>query len=526
MKPDFGFRVSDFGSGKVVGHVGRDAAYVTELASRSSLREQCDLRSAAACRLIAALTLLLPLSALADQAPMHAPAPAEFAMQLPLTVSGHNGVVQLLLPQEIYQHSRSADLADLRVYNGNGQALPYALHRPSYRTRIQFREHPAALFPIYEEMRPDGASKGLELQLHTGADGALVTINAPVSADAARELSALIVDLGQSSRDEVLESIAFTLPEASGDYRARLAIERSDDLKLWDGVAHDSVDWISAVDASRRLVNERIDVPGGDGRYLKVRWIEGEPVAFASVHARWRGASVQLDPTLEVKLDAVPGRVAGDFMYAASPAIAATSIGLELPEANTVLPVSIGFYRELIQPKRQWLLEPRVDSTFYRLSHNGRERSSSRIHVAPLSGSEWVVRPHTGGHAAPKLVLSWQPQTLVFNAQGSGFSISVGADPEVHRRWLGGPSPMNQVAPGYTLDEIEQLERAKPGMLQPTPQIAGSVAPVVEASDSAAEAARMRRFALWSILGFGVLVLGYMTWRLFQQLNSAEKPDS
>jgi hypothetical protein len=36
----------------------------------------------------------------------------------------------------------------------------------------------------------------------------------------------------------------------------------------------------------------------------------------------------------------------------------------------------------------------------------------------------------------------------------------------------------------------------------------------------------MRRFALWSILGFGVLVLGYMTWRLFQQLNSAEKPDS
>ena len=29
MKPDFGFRVADFGSGKVVGHVGRDAAYVT-----------------------------------------------------------------------------------------------------------------------------------------------------------------------------------------------------------------------------------------------------------------------------------------------------------------------------------------------------------------------------------------------------------------------------------------------------------------------------------------------------------------
>ena len=525
MKSDVAFRLSVFGCGKVVGHVGRDAAYVTPAASLSSLREQRDLGSAAARRLIAALTLLLPLNALADQAPPHAPTPAEFAMQLPLSVSGHNGVVQLLLPIDIYQQSRSPDLADLRVYNNAGQALPYALHRPSYRTRIEFREHPAALFPIYEEMRPDGARKGLELQLRTGADGALVTINAPAAPDTARRLSALIIDLGPSARDEVLESIAFTLPEASGDYRARLAIERSDDLKLWDGIAHDSVDWISAVDASRRLVNERIDVPGGDGRYLKVRWIDGEPVAFASVQARWRGASVQLDPTFEVKLDAVPGYVAGDFMYPASPAIAATAIGLELPEANSVLPVSIGFYRELIQPKRQWLLEPRLESTFYRLSHNGRERSSSRIHVAPLAGSEWVVRPHTGGHAAPKLVLSWQPQTLVFNAQGSGFFISVGAAPEVYRRWLGGPSPMGQVAPGYSQDEIEQLERAKAGTLQATPQIAGPAAPVVETTDSAAEAARMRRFALWSILGFGVLVLGYMTWRLFQQLN-AEKPDS
>ena len=34
--------------------------------------------------------------------------------------------------------------------------------------------------------------------------------------------------------------------------------------------------------------------------------------AFASVQARWRRASVQLDPTFEVKLDAVPGYVACD----------------------------------------------------------------------------------------------------------------------------------------------------------------------------------------------------------------------
>jgi hypothetical protein len=479
--------------------------------------------------LTAALLLFLPLTALGEPITRHAPTPAEFAMRLPLSVSGDNGVVQLLLPLEVYQHSRSADLADLRVYNAAGQLLPYALHRPSYRSRIETRERAGALFPIYASDSVRGSASSLELQLRTGADGSLLTITAPGSTAAPtatlQRLAALIIDLGASERDEVLESLSFELPEAQHDYRARIAVERSDDLKLWDGVAHDGIDWISAADATQRLVNDRIEVPGGQGRYLKIRWVEGDPVVFAAVRARWRSASVMLDPTFEVVLEPDPGRVDGDFVYQTSPAIAATTIGLDLPESNTVLPVSIGFYREQRQPTPKWELQTRLDSTFYRLTHNGRERQSSRIHIAPMSGTEWVVRPHTGGHAGPKLVLGWQPQTLVFNAQGSGFMLSVGAEPEAWRRWTGGPAPMSQVAPGYSRDEIEMLERAKPGTLQPTPPLAEAMDPIVGPVDTAAEAARMRRFALWSILGVGVLLLGYMTWRLLQQVNTPRDPE-
>jgi hypothetical protein len=479
--------------------------------------------------LTATLLLFLPLTALGEAIPRHAPTPSEFAMQLPLSVSGENGVVQLLLPLEIYQHSRSADLADLRVYNASGQLLPYALHRPSYRTRIETRERAGALFPIYASESVRGSASSLDLQLRTGADGSLLTISAPgasaIPSATQQRLAALIIDLGISERDEVLESLSFELPEAHRDYRARIAVERSDDLKLWDGIAHDGVDWISAADATQRLVNDRIEVPGGQGRYLKIRWVDGDPVVFAAVRARWRSASVTLDPTLEVVLDAEPGRVLGDFVYQASPAIAATAIGLDLPEANTVLPVSIGFYREPQPPQQKWLLQTRLDSTFYRLTHNGRERRSSRLHIAPMSGATWVVRPHTGGHAAPRLVLSWQPQTLVFNAQGNGFVLSVGADPTIYSRWTGGPAAMEQVAPGYSRDEIQMLERAVPGTLRPTPPLAEAMDPLASPVDAAAEAARMRRFALWSVLGVGVLLLGYMTWRLLQQVNAGDKPD-
>lgn len=474
-------------------------------------------------RALSWLALFLPVLASAQPLPVHAPTPDEFALRLPLEVSGDNGVVQLQLPLTVYQYSRSPELADLRVYNGAGQLLPYALYRPSYRTRTQARESGTRLFPIYQNAPISGGNGDLQLELRTGADGAVVSVTSKAGVVASgAKLSALIVDLGASERGEVLESLRFELPESAPDYRARLAIERSDDLKLWDGIANGSVDWISSVDASQRLISDGIDVPVGNGRYLKLRWTDGEPINFAAIRARWRSSTITLDPTLELEIEGIPAKVEGDFSYAASPAIVATALGLVLPEPNTVLPVSIGFYRDQGQRQPRWWLQTRVESTFYRLNQNGRERRSGRISIAPMSGPEWILRPHTPGHAAPKLVLEWQPQTLVFNAQGQDFLLAVGAAPEIHRRWSGGPSPMAQVAPGYNATEIEQLERARPG-----PPMTAALVLEAPASDSqeALNPIRWRRFLLWSVLGFGVILLGFMSWRLYGQLNAADKED-
>jgi hypothetical protein len=474
-------------------------------------------------RALSWLALILPVLASAEPLPMHAPTPDEFALRLPLAVSGDNGVVQLQLPLTVYQHSRSPELADLRVYNSVGQLLPYALYRPNYRTRTQSRESGTRLFPIYQSAQLPASTGDLQLELRTGPDGAVVSVSSKGAVAASGEkLSALIIDLGASERGEVLESLRFELPESAPDYRARLAIERSDDLKFWEGIANGSVDWISSADASQRLISDGIEVPTGEGRYLKLRWIEGEPINFGAVRARWRSSTITIDPTLEVVLDGAPGKVDGDFSYAASPAIVATALGLILPEANTVLPVSIGFYRDQGQRQPRWWLQTRVESTFYRLNQNGRERSSGRISIAPMSGPEWIVRPHTPGHAAPKLVLEWQPQTLVFNAQGQDFQLAIGAAPEVYGRWTGGPSALAQVAPGYSAIEIEQLERARVGSPLTTtapPQIK----PAIATDD--VDQARLRRFMLWSVLGIGVILLGFMSWRLYGQLNAGDKAD-
>lgn len=462
------------------------------------------------------------------QVPRPLPTPADFAMQLPLGVSGSDGVVRLTLPQAVYQHAQSPSLDDLRIFNGAGELLPFAFFEPLPPARaaseVRYRDAPTTLFPVHAV--PGTGNSELELTVKAAPDGSLLSMSAQRRSDATGpSLSALIVDLGMSTADENLDALQLQAPIDAREYRATLAIERSEDLKLWDAVAHSNVDWLSS-SADERLVNDRIEIPRSFGRYLRIRWLEGEPRAFGGIVARWRsrgpGAeAVTSELIYEQRLPGVAGRVAGDFVYTASPAIAASEIGLDLADANSVVPVSIGFYRELPGRKPSWIFEPRIENTFYRLSIDNQERRSSRLAIAPLAGRDWVVRAqldHVAQLRAPELVLRWRPRTLVFTARGKDFRLAYGADPVRVDQFLGGAGSLDRVAPGFTLEELSGLEVAVPGTPQPTPRAAGP-APVPAVAKDADVSADQRKLILWSVLILGVLVLAGMSWRLFKQME-------
>ncbi|MBL8244498.1 MAG: DUF3999 family protein, partial [Rhodanobacteraceae bacterium] len=100
--------------------------------------------------------------------------------------------------------------------------------------------------------------------------------------------------------------------------------------------------------------------------------------------------------------------------------------------------------------------------------------------------------------------------------RGQGFQIAVGADAAAVRHWRGGPVALAQVAPGFSDSEIAQLRLAVVGLPEPPPPPAEAVAAAVPEDPDAA--ARQRRFALWSVLGLGILLLCWMSWRLYEQM--------
>ncbi|MEZ5442146.1 MAG: DUF3999 family protein [Lysobacterales bacterium] len=457
---------------------------------------------------LVALLLWPALTCAQPQAERNHPAD-HFALQLPLQVSGANGVVQLTLPLAVYQASRQPGLADLRIYNDAGQALPYHLDLPGARSEQSASERSATLFPSLQAGAEDPRQAAPVVDLQVRADGSLHwRSDAPRSAP--DRLVELIVDLGSSGADERLDSLRFEAPADTPTYRALLQIERSDDLRWWETVAVEQLDWLDAADGSR-LQNDRIDLPSGQGRYLRLRWRDGQPRLFAAIHGRWVSTALAPVSRLQLQLDAQPGAQAGDSLYRSSPAISATAIGLVLPEQNLVLPVRIGEYaRRGARPADPVRLQVWLQTTAWRLLRDGQERQSGLVQIAPRASEQWVVRTDPG-LPAPALLLQWQPQRLIFTARGQGFRLAVGASREMLRDLPGGPVPLSQVAPGGSTGDLDGLEQAQLGHPVSGP-------PVPSPAAVSAETDR-RPWVLWAVLGLGVLLLAGLSWRLYRQLG-------
>ncbi len=448
------------------------------------------------------------------------PQPQDFSHRYTLQASGDNGVVALTLPKEVYMASRMPDLADLRVLRPDGRALPFHLHIPPAREDLSSTVRDTTLFPIWVEPgQPDNPS--LRLTLSTATDGSLSWTSAPpaVKPDSMR-LSTLIIDTGTPVEAQQLRRLQFSEPldplsKQPMDYRATVAVSRSDDLQQWDLVAQQTLSWLSSSQGEARLRDDEIELGSGSGRYLKLEWRDGEALLFDAIQTHWQQRSNIEAAMLELQLQPSPGYFTGDYRYRSSPALRATAISVALAESNTVLPIEFGSYRRSRQG--EWLFRSQLHGTFYRLLRDGAEHASGRVRIPAWASEEWVLRLADPQASPPVLQLYWQPHQLIFVIQGQQAVLAVGADPDQVRRWRSAPGSLEQVAPGYSREDIESLEQA-------TLQLQSI--PALPPPQPAKEPGPDRRLLLWAVLAIGVLTLALISWALFRQLNGADEASS
>jgi uncharacterized protein DUF3999 len=423
--------------------------------------------------------------------------PGDFAARLPIEVPPGAALVRLTLPESAYAALAGPELADLRIFNGAGEALPVArLPAPRETSLISAR---VPLLPL-----PETAIPGVEarLRISRAADGTLlrVEVDQPrAQAGAAPQPPArparYLADL--KPFDRALTALVLEPADAS-PFEGSLSLETSDDLAHWQTLR--TAERVLALShGEQRVERLRIELPSVRARYLRLAWTSRPaPVALAGLTLE-HTANPEA-PRQWVKLAAQPGDAPGGWRYVAPGLFPVDRLRVEAAEPNSVARVEVGSRPASRDP---WHFQGGF--TTYRLNQDGGEITSPAFTLPPRRDPLWQLKLQPAGGAAPTLALGWQPEALVFAARGAPpFTLAVG-QPRLPAAFL----PVESLVPAYATDRAPPLAEGR--VLPPAP---GSTAPPRRDAPAWQDG---RSLGLWAVLVLGVAVLGWMAVRLLRE---------
>ena len=437
-----------------------------------------------------------PLTTLAAEAP------TDYAQRQLLTTGSDKAFFRVELPDSVYEGAARADLGDLRVFNGDGAVVPYAfVPRPDPVTAAT-APRVLALFPLMVDTTQPDASD-LTIKLRRDAAGTSVDIHSrdgtPV---AGSRVVGYLIDV--PPEDKPLVALHIPLPDA-GPVNTRVRIDASDDLDRWRTLVS-AAPLLSLEYNGRRLMRDRIELPPLQARYLRLTWLSAASPQLQSVQGVVGDRVVDTPRKLRRVNGARDAAVDDAFVFDLGAALPVDRVTLALPEVNTVAPIA---WEARTTADAPW--HSVGTSIAYRLRQDDAEivNAEHRIRGAPLRYFRVHVDPKAGGASGtpPVLVAGWIPQQIVFAARGSGpFELAYGS-----RRGAPGALPIATLVPGYAASK-------------PMPANVGvatlASAPSIINANAMREPLDVKRWLLWGSLIAASLLLGYMAWRLAQQMKS------
>jgi Protein of unknown function (DUF3999)/F5/8 type C domain len=452
-------------------------------------------------KLLLALLLAPALSVAAEQ-------PQDFAFGLPVEVDGREALYEVEIPASVHQGTTRPDLGDLRVFNADGEPVPFALEpRPPQRAQTP-QPVAAQYFPLYGEQ--PGDLEGLRLKVEKSGTGTVVSVKSEGGQPVAkRRLLAYLVDV--SALKQPYAALELDWRQDSASYATNVRVEASDDLKTWTTVVPQAP--LVRIDHDgQRLEQRTVEFQPRTAKYLRLSWPASakgdgrgavEPLELTRVTVRT--GDVALEPERAWR-EALPeaGEKPGEYLYDLGGQFPVERIRFALPQQNTIARVEV-FSRP--DPRRDWQLV--TSGVIYRLTQQGHQVSSPDLAVATNTNRNWLLRVDQKGgglgSGLPRLSAGWVPQKLVFAARGKGpFQIAYGSSKVQPAAY-----PIETVVPGWRSDQQPKLAHAE---LLPERLLGGAAA--------LHRPFNYRVFGLWGALVLGVLLLAWMAWRLSKQMQS------
>ena len=443
----------------------------------------------------------------------------EFAYRADVTVSNASAPFHRAeLPAELLRNVTRGDLADLRLFNAKGEAVPFAFANDAplaapvpTRTRLP-------LFAIGEEKVGATALPDVDVEIRRGADGSLVSLRAstqtPKAAPSAAPPAYYLLDASALKTPLTALRLAWSGQSGKSGGIATAQVEASDDLKNWRTVAGNAP-LADLEQGGARLKTERIEFAGGkvEAKYLRLR-IFGSAWSVSQVEAEAQGSaapresrSVKVNGSVAPRPDTTKPHEASFDLGGAH---AVERVRLHLPQINSIVPIE---FLARNSPDQAWAS---VSTTVaYRINQNNAEIVSPAIDVPRTRARYWLVRAsvNSGGFGGePALEAQYTPRFVVFIARGgeTSYTLAYGKRARAGEKDLLQPATLNlgSLMPGFKEGDDWQLPVATVAAARTVNEkaVQKSVTDVVEPKQA----------GLWALLMLAVGVLGLFAWRLLK----------
>jgi len=445
--------------------------------------------------LLAALSTMSLVASAADS-------PDDFAFAMPIEGLGGDALHRVSIPQSVYEAAAYSDLRDLRVFNGSGEVVPYAL-RPL--DRVVQAPAPVAL-PLFALRGPrDARADDLDLSFEKSAGKVSVRLKSRGAKAPGQALLGYLIDA--SAVKTPLNGLGVEWGPSRPDSMTAARLEAGDDLRHWTTLAVDApLGGLSH--ANQRLERKVVEFRSRQAKYLRLMWIDpARAIELKGVNGLLPEQTAQPERAWKEIIATPDARKPGDYFLDVGGRFPLDRLAPRLPEQNTVAPLQI-FSKA--RPEDPWTIVTRTVA--YRLKRNGQELVSPDIAVGTNTHRYWLLRVDTasGGIGAGTLAVraGWTPREIVFTARGAApFRLAYG-----NSKAQAGALAIDALVPGWRTDQEPKISVAVTGAAQ---TLAGEAA--------ARQRIDYKKWGLWAALVAAVAMLAWMAWMLSKQMQRNEK---
>jgi|GEM_PF-1147880 len=283
----------------------------------------------------------------ATPAPAWVQSPAPFAWRADLPNADRPGLYRVPVPLQVYESAEDPSLSDLRIYNGQGVAMPYAWLAREDEAGATAHDVAVPVFALKGSARQDVGQR-MALSIKRGADQHIQSVSVDGAAGRGNVEIGSLFDL--SGVTGVVQALVFEDYETDTRVHA-FSLEASDDLSTWRTLRQEAHIVRLARDGQVVQQNrvELAPLASGSARYLRLRWHNPESAPNLVKVA------VRVDPTPSAPRSFIwtepQSPVAGsdrDFEFQAPAALPIERLRVNLPRANLMAPVRVYAYDESV----------------------------------------------------------------------------------------------------------------------------------------------------------------------------------